>query len=1220
MGWLDAIGAAFSWLGGEGFGAALARIAIGLGISKLLQNNQENAANGASSSTPRGQRQQISPATDNKVPVAYGDSYFSGTITDVQLTNANKQMFAVLNLCEKTGDIYSTNPGNPASRAMSSITIDDIYISNQKVTFMADGTTVDYTTDDTGVVDTNLHGLVGIYLYQGSSNSPMLPCITGTTTPIAGTTPAAAYSLMPGWDNTYTMENYIFAVVEMNYDPSKGAHTIPQIKFHVRNTMNKPGDVLIDYATNLMYGAGLTEEAIDLTSITNLNTYSDELVTYGTYPAQPRYRINGLVRTTETVLTVMEKIAATAGSDISYDVSTGKWAVLTNKPVTKTLDFNDNNIIGQINLTSSNLDSYYNQIEVQFPYAILKDQFNYVRVNLPAGDLNQNENPNMYQLTHELTNNLVQASILANLDLRQSREDLLVTFNTDYSKYNIQIGDVFGVTNSVYGWAGKQFKVIRVKKTESDAGQLTVEITGLAYNPSVFTVSDISTFVPSTGIGHSLPSLSPIATPEAPTVNTTTISSQPSISITGIIPTGVVTEMEFWYTKDTDPVDDNRKYTMLGVMRAENSGPFLIGVATVFKTVLLASGTYYFKVRAVNESGSSKFSLPSVATPYTYVQTPDALPYHVPVVDSTGAAVGGMSLGLMAGYLATKLNWFGPGGIFSGNATLASIFGLSNTDAASIDNAVNADTAAQNGVSGAVSTADAAQATATNAMTAATNAESAASQATSAAAQASADAAAAKAAAEAVGGVLSPHISVEDGKVFPSVFGDGPTPGASTHAGIFTHDNLVFSGSLHTLMKPENVVSAATTLKVEITGKIQNFYTIPGSTSWAKPPLYTQTIVDKFEYNSKLCLYYSTATYAGGALDAQSWSPWTLINCDNGVRGTPAGYPTSTTTYTNPYVDNPDYIVDEIYDVDAFGFVILGTAQKYDPFKPNIPVTVTTYADRDTRQKELWLTVGGSKAFSAGTSDLITFGTSPFNLPSGTPFAGNTAFGHVDVVYRQVYPNALSFREMANNGSRFVAIQTASDKVYWSDDGALWNRVEEVVSVTTNPAWIDNEYPFAGEQNFLFLVFDGSKFIVYQNDNSVATSSDGKVWTEFDANQGIDKDTTQVIADSGHYLTIGPAGIQTSTDGINWSAPSQPAAFEKQQAKCGCWDGSKFIVGATYIYGQGSAMFSSADGTTWAKMNMFNKPSISQLLSESQTAILNGQTGIIGGITSALPI
>ena len=692
MSWLGAIGSAFSFLGGESVSASLVRAAIGIGLMRYLNKSSSNAdQNKGGSTTPAGVRQQISPATDNKIPVVYGKAYLGGTIIDVRLMNNNKELYAVLAITEKTGDIFSTNPSTPASRTMSNIVIDDIYINNSKITFKADGTTVDYITDESGVVDRNPSGIMGIYLYKGSSNDPMLPCQTGTTTPITGTVPSVAYEVMPGWTESHTCQNVIFAIVKLNYDPSKGYTTIPNLKFHVVNDLTKPGDVLHDYATNVMYGAGLDEAMIDPAGITALNNYSDELVTYDPYPAQVRYRINGVVRTSENVMANMDRIVSAAGSYITYDISTGKWSTVINRVTAKTKDFNDSNIIGQIAIGGTALDTFYNSIEVQFPYDYLKDQQNFVRIDLPENLRHLNEPDNMVQINQELVNNVVQASILGNLELRQSREDISVTFTTDYSSYDLQIGDVFGLTSDVYGWTDQLFRVIRIKKNESDDGQLTLEITGLSYNEDVYTVEPITDFVPNIGAGSSLPNLGAIATPIAPTVTSTTgASSQPNIVITGTVPEGVVTEMEFWYAKSDAPT----VYKLLGSMRPENGGTFNIGGTTSFKTILLSSGTYYFKVRALNASGSSEYSPASTALNYTYTQAPDVLPYNVPAVDENGNSISqgsqALNLGMLAFYVASKLNW---GGILEQSSEwLQETFGISPEAISSVQSAIATET------------------------------------------------------------------------------------------------------------------------------------------------------------------------------------------------------------------------------------------------------------------------------------------------------------------------------------------------------------------------------------------------------------------------------------------------------------------------------------------------------------------------------------------------
>jgi hypothetical protein len=675
MGWLDAIGSMFSWAEGSGVLGSLVRVAAAFGLMRFISgitNTNNNA------STVVDNRIQVQPATDNKISVAYGASYFGGTIFDIELTNSNKSLWAAIALCETTGNLYSTG-------AASQIYIDAIYLDNKLITFASDGTTVDHTTDDVGVIDYRAQNDLGIYLYRGNSSNPMLPVTPGTTTAIAGTVPPAAYSIMPGWNNTYMAENLIFAIVKLNYDQSKGINTIPNLKFHVVNTMSLPGDVLYDYMTNDLYGANISPSLINTSSIQALNTYSSQSVTYGTYPAQQRYAINGLISTTNKVLDNMDKIASTAGSYITYDVASGKWSVLIQQAISQTFSFSDYNILGQVNATGTALDSYYNSVEVQFPYSYYRDQNNYIRIDLPTADLDYNEPINVLKLQHDLINNQVQAAIIGNIILRQSREDLAVEFKTDFSSYNLQIGDVFGLTNATYGFTNRQFRVIKLIKNEDDRGELTITVTGLSYNPDVYTVDTINQFQPLLGTSSN-PNLAAIQTPIAPSVASSTISSQPSISITATVPSGVVTDMEFWASSD------GTNYVFQGSTRSANSGPFASGTATTFKTVELQTATWYFKVRAGNQQGTSKFSPASTGLAYTYIQAPDVLPYNASVVDSSGNSLlsgtgAKLALGALAFYVAGKINW---GDIASKTADqLASLFGISPDTVASVKSAVN---------------------------------------------------------------------------------------------------------------------------------------------------------------------------------------------------------------------------------------------------------------------------------------------------------------------------------------------------------------------------------------------------------------------------------------------------------------------------------------------------------------------------------------------------
>jgi hypothetical protein len=53
------------------------------------------------------------------------------------------------------------------------------------------------------------------------------------------------------------MTNLIFVVIEVNYNREKNVTGIGDMRFQIQNSMNKPGDVMRDYLTNTVYGAGI---------------------------------------------------------------------------------------------------------------------------------------------------------------------------------------------------------------------------------------------------------------------------------------------------------------------------------------------------------------------------------------------------------------------------------------------------------------------------------------------------------------------------------------------------------------------------------------------------------------------------------------------------------------------------------------------------------------------------------------------------------------------------------------------------------------------------------------------------------------------------------------------------------------------------------------------------------------------------------------------------
>jgi hypothetical protein len=220
---------------GKFFGSLASTVITGYIFNKISKSltpaSTLNDRATTSTTTDYGNLIQLPPSQNQKIPVLYGRSTAAGIITDAVQTNNGKTMTYVITICEKTGDLLS-------SGAPSTFTYNNVYWNDQRIVFKSDTITADYTVDRLGTVDRNIDGLVRIRLFDGTNNS-------------------TAYNYVPGWSSTDTMNNLIFAIVEIDYNRDRGITSLPNITFNITNSMTQPGDVIYDYMTNSRYGAGI---------------------------------------------------------------------------------------------------------------------------------------------------------------------------------------------------------------------------------------------------------------------------------------------------------------------------------------------------------------------------------------------------------------------------------------------------------------------------------------------------------------------------------------------------------------------------------------------------------------------------------------------------------------------------------------------------------------------------------------------------------------------------------------------------------------------------------------------------------------------------------------------------------------------------------------------------------------------------------------------------
>jgi hypothetical protein len=589
--------------------------AVSMIVTRIFAENPEQQQD-------MGVRQQVPPSAVNAIPIVYGDAYMGGTFVDAVLSTDQKTMYYVL--------------------AISSISPNGQFLFDNTKMFYGDRLMTFDGTDQTKVisltdeasppnVDTKISGNLYINLYKSDA--------AGTITALNGASPpstvmgGADIAVAQRWTGTRQMNGLAFAIVKLVYNRDAGTTQLSPITFKVAHYLNgagsaKPGDVWYDYITNSVYGGAVDPAFVDSTSRTALNAYSDQTITFtnssGTPSTQARYRINGVLDAGESVLSNIDRIMSSCDSWMTYNAALGQWAVVINKAETTSYAFTDNNIIGDIRVSATDITSSINQVEARFPFKENRDQANFINIETPSGLLYPNEPVNKYSITYDLVNDSVQAHYLANRLLEQAREDLIVSFNTTYFGIQVDAGDVVSVTNSDYGWNAKLFRVMKVNEASLADGSLGARLELSEYNAQVYDDQTINQFAPVPNSG--LPSAIFFSPLSAPTLTSSNPASTiPNFDVSVSIPaTGRVTYVELYYT--TSPIPTASDWSLLSLANTIDGQPINPGSTYVFANQVLPTGsstseTYYFSYIVGNDLAESTRSATGTSFTWTPVSS-----------------------------------------------------------------------------------------------------------------------------------------------------------------------------------------------------------------------------------------------------------------------------------------------------------------------------------------------------------------------------------------------------------------------------------------------------------------------------------------------------------------------------------------------------------------------------------------------------------------------
>lgn len=207
---------------------------------------------------------------------------------------------------------------------------------------------------------------------------------------------------------------------------------------------------------------------------------------------QNKYTINGLIDTSKNVLQNLNDLARSAGCFITWDNTEGKWSVIVNQVDTSVKSFNDSNILGSININGTGIADMYNSVQIEFPHKDLRDATDYVVLDIASADRYEGELDNQFQIALPTINDPIQAQLIANQELKQSRVDKIVQFRSDFTANGLKAGDLIDITASMYGYTNKVFRIIQLEEEDNDDGSIIFSITALEYDANVYSTTGLT--------------------------------------------------------------------------------------------------------------------------------------------------------------------------------------------------------------------------------------------------------------------------------------------------------------------------------------------------------------------------------------------------------------------------------------------------------------------------------------------------------------------------------------------------------------------------------------------------------------------------------------------------------------------------------------------------------------------------------------------------------
>ena len=422
------------------------------------------------------------------------------------------------------------------------------------------------------------------------------------------------------WTANHKLLDTAYMVVKLTYDQEQFAQGLPNISTVVRGKKvwhpshsspvwsQNPALCIRDYLTDTKYGLG--ESTANIASINTALGVCDEAVPLAAGGTQPRYTMDGVIDTADSIKANIENMTGAMIGRLIY--SGGKFEIHAGEYVAPTVTIDESMMVGEISVqTKQSRRNAYNGVKGVF----LSEEDNYILADYPAQISStyatQDGDPIYLDMPLPYTVNNIRAQRIAKLALFRSRQQEAITIPCNLNAFKFKIGDNINVSNTRLGYSSKVFEVVGYSFGFS-SDQMVVNVEAIETASSIWdwTTSDEEVF-----LGAGEVALYDGTTAAAPTNLTVTADSyladdgtySPYFNVT-------------WDYSDDAFVDHYIVEWRTGsndyYSQATKTKPFEI-------RSLQQGASYDVRVKAVNEINVSSAYLTGSQTPATDTTAPD---------------------------------------------------------------------------------------------------------------------------------------------------------------------------------------------------------------------------------------------------------------------------------------------------------------------------------------------------------------------------------------------------------------------------------------------------------------------------------------------------------------------------------------------------------------------------------------------------------------------